>query len=152
MWLYLHYLKKIFARSRKMGEGPVRLALKERDFTVLMELEKERLRFERDRLVFISVADLAAFWYCAYKSMLSQRETELGYFMNHFVQRLSCAAELGYMISESAAQRSWTSTCCFAQNFMIELVRKIVELYKRKRKRSLCASSTDVYLASVKNL
>jgi len=75
----------------------VRLAMKERDFTVLMELEKERLGFERDRLVFIGVADLAAFWYCAYKSMLSQRETELGYFINYVAEHLSCAAELGYL-------------------------------------------------------
>ena len=75
----------------------IRLALQEHDFTKLMELEKERLGLGRDRLVFIGVADLAAFWYCAYRSLLSQRETELGYFMNYVLHRLSCAAELGYL-------------------------------------------------------
>jgi hypothetical protein len=75
----------------------IRLALQERDFTKLMELEKEKLGLGRDRLVFIGVADLAAFWYCAYRSLLSQRETELGYFMNYVLHRLSCAAELGYL-------------------------------------------------------
>jgi hypothetical protein len=70
-----------------------------------MEFEKERLGSGRDRLVFIGVADLAAFWYCAYRSLLSQRETELGYFMNYVLHRLSCAAELGYLTR--GARKVW---------------------------------------------
>ncbi len=67
----------------------------------LLELEKERRGFDKDRLVFIGMANVANYYWCAMRAYLKCREHELGFFGAYLDDRISYSLELGYIQSES---------------------------------------------------
>src|SRR3989338_6758126 len=69
--------------------------LLEIDETELMNLEKERLGISRDKLVFIGMANLSKYYWCAWQCYLKSKKEEIGFFEAYFVDRLTYAKKLG---------------------------------------------------------
>lgn len=63
----------------------------------LLLLEKERRGVDPNKLVFIGMMDTANYYWCAMKSLLSNRKTELGYFTAYLHDRISYSSKLGYL-------------------------------------------------------
>ena len=63
----------------------------------LLEGVKRLLGRDKDELVFIGVADTAEYWWCAQKSVFSNREMELSYFMAFLDDVIKYALELGHL-------------------------------------------------------
>ena len=60
----------------------------------LLQLEKDRRGLSREKLVFIGMADVANFWWCAKKSLLKNKETELGFFGAYLRDRINYSFRL----------------------------------------------------------
>jgi len=61
----------------------------------LMLLEKERRNVDKNHLLFVGMANVADYWWCAMRSVLETRRDELLFFESYLVGRLSNAHELG---------------------------------------------------------
>ena len=61
----------------------------------LLRLEKERRGVSKDKLVFIGIANLASYYWCAMKSLLDNKRNELDYFAAYLYDRLYYSSELG---------------------------------------------------------
>lgn len=66
----------------------------ELDENELMRLEKKRLGIPPDRLVFIGMANLANYYWCAWQYYLKSKREESGFFLAYFEDRLACSMEL----------------------------------------------------------
>jgi len=62
----------------------------------LLKVEKDRRGLERDRLVFIGMANIAGYWWCARKSILKSREMEIEFFKSYLEDRIKYSIKLGY--------------------------------------------------------
>jgi len=71
--------------------------LLEIDETELMNLEKERLGISRDKLVFIGMANLSKYYWCAWQYYLKSKKNELEFFSAYFQDRLKYSKELGML-------------------------------------------------------
>jgi len=60
----------------------------------LLQLEKDRRGLNKDKLVFIGMADVANFWWCARKSLLKNKEMELGFFGAYLRDRINYSFHL----------------------------------------------------------
>jgi len=67
------------------------------DIRKLLELEKRRRGVNAEELVFIGMADIANFYWCAMKSLLNNREMEPAFFASYLYDRLLYSLELGYI-------------------------------------------------------
>ncbi len=65
------------------------------DENELMSLEKERLGFSRDELVFIGMANLSKYYWCAWQYFLKAQREEAMFFTSYFADRLAYSKELG---------------------------------------------------------
>ncbi len=63
--------------------------------TELMNIEKERLGFSKDELVFIGISNLSNYYWCGWQYFLKAQREELMFFMSYFVDRLEYSIELG---------------------------------------------------------
>lgn len=63
----------------------------------LLSLEKERRGVDRDKLIFIGMADVAGYYWCAMKSLLQNKRMELGFFSAYLHDRLLYSFQLGYI-------------------------------------------------------
>lgn len=61
---------------------------------ILLEMEKERRGFEKDDLVFVAMANVADYWWCAFRSVLQSKEEELGFFDSYLSDRVNYWYEL----------------------------------------------------------
>ena len=61
----------------------------------LLYLEKERRGVSKDALVFIGMADVAAYYWCAMKSLYKNREMELTFFSSYLYDRIFYSFQLG---------------------------------------------------------
>lgn len=61
----------------------------------LLYLEKEKRHLRGDELVFVGVADIAAYYWCAMKSLYKNREMELEFFAAYLEDRISYSVRLG---------------------------------------------------------
>lgn len=61
----------------------------------LLHLEKQRRGVGKDALVFIGMADIAAYYWCAMKSLYKNREKELAFFASYLHDRISYSLRLG---------------------------------------------------------
>jgi len=61
----------------------------------LLHLEKQRRGVSKDVLVFIGMADVAAYYWCAMKSLYKNREMELTFFATYLYDRISYSLQLG---------------------------------------------------------
>src|SRR3989344_6907656 len=68
--------------------------LLEIDETELMNLEKERLGISRDKLVFIGMANLSKYYWCAWQYYLKSKKNELSFFSAYFEDRIKYSKEL----------------------------------------------------------
>ena len=64
---------------------------------VLLELEKDRRGVDKDKLVFIGMADTAEYYWCAMKSLLSSREMESAFFNAYVFDRIRYSLLLGHI-------------------------------------------------------
>jgi len=65
----------------------------------LLLLEKERRGIERDKLLFVGVANVASYRWCAVKSLLASKRGELSFFAAYLEDRIKYSLELGYVDS-----------------------------------------------------
>ena len=63
----------------------------------LLSLEKERRGIEKDKLLFIGMADTAGYYWCAMKSLLANKNMELGFFGAYLEDRIKYSLDLGYI-------------------------------------------------------
>jgi len=61
----------------------------------LLLIEKDRRGVDRDELVFVGMADTASYWWCAMKSLFSNRMMELNFFLSYLEDRISYSFRLG---------------------------------------------------------
>lgn len=61
----------------------------------LLQLEKQRRGLSKDKLVFLGMADIANYHWCAMKSLLRNREMELAFFQAYLHDRLLYSSRLG---------------------------------------------------------
>lgn len=61
----------------------------------LLHLEKQRRGVSKDALVFIGMADVAAYYWCAMKSLYKNQEMELAFFASYLHDRISYSLQLG---------------------------------------------------------
>ena len=85
-------------------EREFRIALQEsigneEKLKTLLSLEKERRGVTRDKLVFIGMADVAGYYWCAMKSLLQNRKMESGFFGAYLHDKLLHSFRLGYINS-----------------------------------------------------
>jgi CRISPR/Cas system-associated exonuclease Cas4 (RecB family) len=61
----------------------------------LLYLEKERRRVSKDELVFIGMADVAGYYWCAMKSLYKNRQMEPAFFASYLHDRIAYSFRLG---------------------------------------------------------
>ncbi|MCL5256175.1 MAG: hypothetical protein M1319_00045 [Chloroflexi bacterium] len=61
----------------------------------LLPLEKERRGARQDQLVFLGVADIAQYYWCAAKALFKSRQMELAFFRSYLLDRLLYSLYLG---------------------------------------------------------
>lgn len=69
----------------------------ELDENELMNLEKERLGISREKLVFIGMANLSKYYWCAWQYYLKSKKNELDFFAAYFDDRLEYSKQLGIL-------------------------------------------------------
>lgn len=68
-----------------------------REVEKLLLLEKKRRGVSKNKLVFIGMADVADYYWCAMRSLLKNKEMELDYFSAYLHDRILYSLELGYV-------------------------------------------------------
>jgi len=63
----------------------------------LLALEKQRRGVGANKLVFLSIANVASYSWCAAQSVLKSRQDEAAFFGSYLQDRISYSAELGYI-------------------------------------------------------
>ncbi len=62
----------------------------------LLALEKKRRGIDDRQIIFIGIANIAQYWWCAEYSVLKSREDELSFFKSYLHDRWSYSTELGH--------------------------------------------------------
>jgi CRISPR/Cas system-associated exonuclease Cas4 (RecB family) len=73
------------------------LEFNQKNVQELLDIEKDRRGVDRDKLVFLGMADLAQYYWCAPKSLLVSRDMELANFEAYLQDRIAYSIELGYI-------------------------------------------------------
>ncbi len=63
----------------------------------LLEIEKDRRGRSKTELLFIGMANVASYWWCARKAVLKSRLREIEFFASYFLDRLLYSMLLGYV-------------------------------------------------------
>ncbi|MFO7966805.1 MAG: PD-(D/E)XK nuclease family protein [Archaeoglobaceae archaeon] len=63
----------------------------------LLILEKETRGFSREKLIFIGMANVANYYWCAIKSNIKSKKNELQFFQSYLADRLAYSLKLGYI-------------------------------------------------------
>jgi len=71
----------------------------------LLKVEKDRRGLERDKLVFIGMANIAGYWWCARRSILESREMEIEFFASYLEDRIKYSIRLGYFNGDKLPRR-----------------------------------------------
>ncbi|WP_288007449.1 hypothetical protein [Thermofilum sp.] len=72
----------------------------ERVLLDLLRLEKQRLGYGENRLVFVGMANIADFYWCSVKSVLKSRRDELMFFTSYLYDRITYSVRLGLVSKE----------------------------------------------------
>lgn len=75
----------------------VKLLGNRREREKLLLLEKEKRGAGKDKLVFIGMADIAEYYWCAMGSLLKSKEMELRFFVSYLHDRISYSFHLGFI-------------------------------------------------------
>lgn len=86
------FLRLMWGNLENGKDAKLLLKIKEDE---LMNLEKERLGFSRDELVFIGMANLSKYYWCAWQYFLKAKREEVNFFDSYFMDRLRYSMELG---------------------------------------------------------
>ncbi len=62
----------------------------------LLKTEKERRNIDSSKQLFIGMADVADYWWCAMRSILKNIDMELGFFISYLHDRIIYSYSLGY--------------------------------------------------------
>ena len=65
----------------------------------LMHKKKVELNSDQDHLVFVGAADMAEYFWCAEKSVLKSRDSEIMFFESYLIDRISYSFDLGRLDS-----------------------------------------------------
>lgn len=68
-------------------------------------LEKERRGIERDKLLFVGVANVASYRWCAVKSLPASKRAEPPFFAAYLEDRIKYSLELGYVDSVPTSKK-----------------------------------------------
>ena len=71
----------------------------------LLKVEKDRRGLEEDKLVFIGMANIAGYWWCARKSILRSRNMEIEFFKSYLEDRIKYSIKLGYFNGDKLPRR-----------------------------------------------
>lgn len=63
----------------------------------MIRIEKRRRGFGENKLVFIGMSNVASYYWCAIKSILTSRREEIDFFASYLADRVSYSLELGRM-------------------------------------------------------
>jgi CRISPR/Cas system-associated exonuclease Cas4 (RecB family) len=66
----------------------------------LLRLEKHRLGYGENRLVFVGMANIADYYWCSVKSVLKSRRDELMFFASYLYDRITYSVRLGLVSKE----------------------------------------------------
>ena len=66
----------------------------------LLRLEKHRLGYGENRLVFVGMANIADYYWCSVKSVLKSRRDELMFFTSYLYDRITYSVRLGLVSKE----------------------------------------------------
>jgi len=69
--------------------------MKEEKLERLLSLEKERRGLKREKLVFVGMANVAQYYWCAMQAVLKSRKNEPGFFAAYLGDRIQYARDLG---------------------------------------------------------
>lgn len=83
--------------TKRIGEEEVDRFLRKLKIDKLLALEKKRRGMPADRLVFLSIANVANYAWCAAQSVLKSRQSEAMFFSSYLHDRVSFSAKLGYI-------------------------------------------------------
>lgn len=86
------FLRLMWGNLENGKDAKLLLKIKEDE---LMNLEKERLGFSRNELVFIGMANLSKYYWCAWQYFLKAKREEVNFFDSYFVDRLKYSEKLG---------------------------------------------------------
>ncbi|MFC2113193.1 hypothetical protein ACFLTA_08000 [Bacteroidota bacterium] len=75
----------------------VKLLGDRREREKLFFLEKEKRGADKDKLVFIGMADIAEYYWCAMESLLKSKKMELRFFVSYLHDRISYSFRLGFI-------------------------------------------------------
>lgn len=79
-------------------ESEIRNVLSDqRELEKLLVLEKKKRGIDKTKLVFIGMADVANYYWCAMKSLLESKAMELAFFASYLEDRISYSFQLGYI-------------------------------------------------------
>jgi hypothetical protein len=73
----------------------------------LLLLEKERRGIDRNQLVFVGMANIARYWWCAMQSVLKSVEGESEFFGAYLMDRLLYSRQLGYITALPRKTEAW---------------------------------------------
>lgn len=79
----------------------------EEELRRLLYLEKRRRRLSQDELVFIGMANVASYFWCAMKSVYKSRERELEFFGSYLYDRILYSARSGLIDKLSNSKEQW---------------------------------------------
>jgi len=81
----------------EVNEEIDKLLSNKQELEKLLFIEKERRGFEKNKLVFIGMANISSYYWCAIKSLLKSKEVELDFFHAYLYDRICYSLELGYI-------------------------------------------------------
>ena len=73
----------------------------------LLLLEKERRGIDHSKLVFVGMANIAHYWWCAIQSVLKSVEMESGFFGAYLMDRLLYSHQLGHITALPRKTEKW---------------------------------------------
>jgi hypothetical protein len=83
------------AKRKSMGINLFLQYLKNINLDELLQLEKDRRGIEKDKLVFVGMANIANYYWCAMKSIIHSRKNELEFFGAYLEDRIYYSYLLG---------------------------------------------------------
>jgi hypothetical protein len=81
----------------EVNEEIDKLLSNKQELEKLLFIEKERRGFEKNKLVFIGMANISSYYWCSIKSLLKSKKDELGFFHAYLHDRICYSLELGYI-------------------------------------------------------
>jgi len=87
----------MFLKMLEVNKRIDKLLCNEQELEKLLFLEKDRRGFRKNELVFVGMANIASYYWCAMKSLLKSKKMELCFFHAYLYDRILYSFILGYI-------------------------------------------------------